>query len=163
VLFERSEEAPGEKGLGVLRGEVVRLRPRSAGQRLKVPHMGWNDVRASRKPHPLLQAAQAATPAPPTPAPQKPPAPRPRTTTRPGHAPAPRPFEPSANGVPFYFVHSYHALPEEPFLVAAIAEYGGVPVTAAVAAGNVFACQFHPEKSQGAGLALLAAFVGWQP
>ena len=62
-------------------------------------------------------------------------------------------------GVPFYFVHSFHARPAEPFVIAATAGYGPIEVTAAVAADNVFAVQFHPEKSQRAGLALLRAFV----
>jgi glutamine amidotransferase len=59
----------------------------------------------------------------------------------------------------FYFVHSYHALPLDPSLVVASCTYGQNSITAAVARDNVFACQFHPEKSQRAGLALLAAFL----
>ncbi len=63
---------------------------------------------------------------------------------------------------PFYFVHSYHALPRDPSIVAAVADYGA-GITAAVARANVFAVQFHPEKSQRAGLALLARFLAWRP
>jgi glutamine amidotransferase len=58
-----------------------------------------------------------------------------------------------------YFVHSYHARPDDPSLVAAIAWHGPHRVTAAVQQGHVTATQFHPEKSQGAGLALLGAFL----
>jgi glutamine amidotransferase len=58
----------------------------------------------------------------------------------------------------FYFVHSYAVLPSDLAIVAATTEYG-VPFVSAVAKDNVFACQFHPEKSQTAGLALLARFV----
>ena len=58
----------------------------------------------------------------------------------------------------FYFVHSYYPAPERAADVALISEHG-VPFTAAVARDNVFACQFHPEKSQAAGLALLRQFV----
>lgn len=58
-----------------------------------------------------------------------------------------------------YFVHSYHALPADPSLVAATTSHGPHRITAAVARGNVFAAQFHPEKSQAAGLALLSAFL----
>jgi glutamine amidotransferase len=58
----------------------------------------------------------------------------------------------------FYFVHSYYPAPERPGDVALTSEHG-LPFTAAVARDNVFACQFHPEKSQGAGLALLRQFV----
>jgi glutamine amidotransferase len=57
-----------------------------------------------------------------------------------------------------YFVHSYAAVPAEPAVVAATTDYGG-PVVAAVARDNVWAVQFHPEKSSRVGLALLAAFV----
>jgi len=59
----------------------------------------------------------------------------------------------------FYFVHSYHAVPDDPALVAAITEHGPHRVTAAVQRDNVTATQFHPEKSQDAGLRLLASFL----
>lgn len=62
------------------------------------------------------------------------------------------------NGVAVYFVHSYAARPADPSIVAATTDYGG-PVVAAVARGNVWAVQFHPEKSSRAGLRLLAGFV----
>jgi glutamine amidotransferase len=62
-------------------------------------------------------------------------------------------------GTHFYFVHSYHAVPADPSLVVATAKHGTFAVTAAVARGNVFASQFHPEKSQSAGLAVLTAFL----
>ena len=58
----------------------------------------------------------------------------------------------------FYFVHSLHGLPDDPSTVAATCDYGG-PVNAAFRAGNVFAAQFHPEKSASAGLRLLGNFV----
>jgi imidazole glycerol-phosphate synthase subunit HisH len=62
-------------------------------------------------------------------------------------------------GAPWlYFVHSFHCVPSDPAIVAATADYGG-PFCAAVARDNVFACQFHPEKSQHAGAALLSRFV----
>jgi len=67
-----------------------------------------------------------------------------------------------ARGLPapatVYFVHSYAAVPADPSVVAATTDYGG-PVVAAVARDNVWAVQFHPEKSSRVGLALLAAFV----
>lgn len=56
-----------------------------------------------------------------------------------------------------YFVHSYHAVPEDNSLVTAVVDYGG-PVTAAVGRGNIQAVQFHPEKSGTVGLAMLANF-----
>jgi glutamine amidotransferase len=58
-----------------------------------------------------------------------------------------------------YFVHSYHAVPAEPGVLRASAGYGPNQVTAAVARDNVLGTQFHPEKSQAAGLALLAGFL----
>ena len=61
-------------------------------------------------------------------------------------------------GEHFYFVHSYHARPADETVVAAVADYGG-PFCAAVARGRLFATQFHPEKSQAAGLRLLQAFL----
>jgi glutamine amidotransferase len=62
----------------------------------------------------------------------------------------------------FYFVHSYHAQPEDETLIAAITTFGSLPVTAAVARDNVVAVQYHPEKSQGAGLELLRQFAEWR-
>ncbi len=123
MLFEASEEG-NVAGLGVLPGRVRRfpLDLRDArGGKLKVPHMGWNEVRQQAA-HPLWQ------------------------------------------GIPedarFYFVHSYHVVPEKDDLVAAYADYG-VRFTCAVARDNIFAVQFQPEKSQAEGLRLLANFVNW--
>ncbi|MGH8668080.1 MAG: imidazole glycerol phosphate synthase subunit HisH [Burkholderiales bacterium] len=62
----------------------------------------------------------------------------------------------------FYFVHSYYPAPRDPGLTAATAVYGR-PFTCAVARDNIFAVQFHPEKSQSAGLQLLSNFVSWRP
>jgi glutamine amidotransferase len=61
----------------------------------------------------------------------------------------------------FYFVHSFHAVATESSVVAAVAAFGGTPLTAAVARDNVVAVQFHPEKSQRAGQEMLRAFVRW--
>ncbi len=63
-----------------------------------------------------------------------------------------------ANNQYFYFVHSFHALPSEPGVLLATVRHGSNRITAAVGRDNVFATQFHPEKSQRAGLALLAEF-----
>ena len=62
----------------------------------------------------------------------------------------------------FYFVHSYYPAPRDAALTAATATYGK-PFTCAVARDNIFAVQFHPEKSQSAGLQLLSNFVRWRP
>jgi imidazole glycerol-phosphate synthase subunit HisH len=65
-------------------------------------------------------------------------------------------------GLHAYFVHSYHLDATDPDDVLAEADYGG-PVTAAVARGNMAGAQFHPEKSQALGLALIANFLRWKP
>ena len=62
----------------------------------------------------------------------------------------------------FYFVHSYYPAPRDAALTAATTVYGR-PFTCAVARDNIFAVQFHPEKSQSAGLQLLSNFVRWRP
>jgi glutamine amidotransferase len=73
-----------------------------------------------------------------------------------------RPTDPLLGFLPaqphFYFVHSYYVEPTDPSCVVLVSDYG-VRFTAAVRVGSVFACQFHPEKSQQLGLALLTAFV----
>jgi len=66
-------------------------------------------------------------------------------------------WRPGADGEHFYFVHAYHARPTDTSVIAATADYGG-PFCAAVRRGRLFATQFHPEKSQAAGLRLLS---GW--
>jgi glutamine amidotransferase len=66
------------------------------------------------------------------------------------------------DGSRFYFVHSYYPAPRDAMLTAATAVYGR-PFTCAVARDNIFAVQFHPEKSQSAGLQLLSNFVRWRP
>jgi len=126
MLFEHSEEGD-TPGLGVLPGVVRRFPPErmvdARGARLKVPHMGWNEVHQA-EPHALWDGI--------------------------------------ADGSRFYFVHSYYAEAAEPALVAAFSVYG-FPFTCAVARANIFAVQFHPEKSQSAGLRLLENFTTWRP
>jgi len=126
MLFEHSEEGD-TPGLGVLPGVVRRFPPErmvdAQDARLKVPHMGWNEVHQA-EPHALWDGI--------------------------------------ADGSRFYFVHSYYAEAAEPALVAAFSVYG-FPFTCAVARANIFAVQFHPEKSQSAGLRLLENFTTWCP
>ena len=67
-----------------------------------------------------------------------------------------------ADGSWFYFVHSYHAAPAEPRHVAGVTDYGS-RFTSALARDNIFATQFHPEKSAAQGLALYRNFLTWKP
>ena len=71
-------------------------------------------------------------------------------------------WERIGDGARFYFVHSYYPVPADASLTAATAHYGA-PFTCAVGRDNIFAVQFHPEKSQSAGLQLLSNFVRWRP
>jgi len=124
LLFDWSEEGNVE-GLGLLPGKVLRF-PRDGmidanGERLKVPHMGWNEVTQTLQ-HPLWASI--------------------------------------ASGSRFYFVHSYYVDPVDQTLIAATARYP-FEFVCACARANVFAVQFHPEKSHSAGLQLLANFVRW--
>ena len=126
MLFEHSEEGD-TPGLGVFPGRVTRF-PSAAmvdagGNRLKVPHMGWNEVRQNG-----AHALWAGIP----------------------------------DAARFYFVHSYFAEPARADLVTGVTRY---PFEFASAAGaaNVFAVQFHPEKSAEAGLRLLENFASWRP
>ena len=124
MLFDASEEGP-TAALGVVPGQVIHFRDEAmtdaAGERLKVPHMGWNRVRQAR-PHPLWRGID--------------------------------------DGERFYFAHSYHPVPVDPAMTAATTAYP-TPFTCAIARANIFAVQFHPEKSHRAGLRLLANFVDW--
>ena len=115
ILLASSEEAEGVAGMGVLPGTVRRLQ---GGPGLKIPHMGWNQLKLRGAGHPFLVA-----------------------------------------GSWFCFMHSYHCVPDDPRAVCATASYGPNQVTAAVARDNLFATQFHPEKSQIAGLTLLGKFL----
>jgi glutamine amidotransferase len=116
LLFTRSTEDGDHAGLNVLAGEVVRF-PDTPG--LKVPHMGWNQLRF-RRDCPLFRGL------------------------------------PDESAV--YFVHSYYAVPKDPQITSAEADYP-TPFTAAVWKDNLFATQFHPEKSQTVGLAMLKNFA----
>lgn len=117
LLFDRSDEAPGVEGLGILKGEILKI-PEKEG--LKIPHMGWNSLEFPREGR-LFQGMEL------------------------------NPY--------VYFVHSYYLKAAEEEIVTAMAEYG-VQIHASVEKDNVFACQFHPEKSGETGLQILRNFAG---
>ena len=116
MLYDWSFEDGEHRGLGVLPGKVVRF---DVPAELKVPHMGWNQVKFASRP-PI--------------------------------------FEGIDDGAYFYFVHSYHVVNEDPSVVATETEYGGA-FCSSVWRANLFATQFHPEKSQAAGARLLKNFA----
>jgi imidazole glycerol-phosphate synthase subunit HisH len=126
MLFEHSAEGD-VPGLGILPGAVIRFPDAQMlgadGARLKVPHMGWNEV-WQKGAHPMWDGIP--------------------------------------DGERFYFVHSYFVAPADVSHTAAQTDYG-VRFTSAVARANIFAVQFHPEKSAAAGLRLLANFMQWAP
>ncbi|MFA5630905.1 MAG: imidazole glycerol phosphate synthase subunit HisH [Porticoccaceae bacterium] len=124
ALMARSEENGGVDGLGVFPGEVRQFAKNSVaedGSRLKVPHMGWDQVNQTID-HPMWRGIE--------------------------------------QNERFYFVHSYY-VDATPDITAAKCHYG-VDFSAALAQGNLFAAQFHPEKSHTAGLQLLKNFVNWR-
>ena len=116
LMFEKSEEAPGVPGLGLLKGEIKRIPPADG---LKIPHMGWNSLR--------LQNGG-------------------------------RLFKDIPQETYVYFVHSYYLKAADPQIVKATTEYS-VTIDASVEQNNVFACQFHPEKSSRYGLKMLENFA----
>ena len=154
MLFEHSAEGD-VVGLGILPGKVVRfahdLRD-DQGSKLKVPHMGWNQVHQGFDPQPPA-GAETVAPSP--------------TGGGLGRGLKARPLShPLWQGIDqdarFYFVHSYYVQPQDLASVQATTYYPQ-PFVCAVARDNVFAVQFHPEKSQSAGLTLLKNFVNWNP
>lgn len=125
LLFESSEESPGEEGLGLLKGRILRI-PEGldeCGQPIKIPHIGWNSL--ALFPEEGLRNNRLFW----------------------GLPKAPY----------VYFVHSYYLKAEED-IVTARTGYG-VSIDAAVEKGNIFACQFHPEKSSQTGLKILQNFL----
>ena len=116
LLFERSDETPGVEGLGILKGEILRI-PDQEG--LKIPHMGWNSLKFQNNG---------------------------------------RLFKDIPENTYVYFVHSYYLHAEEESIVRATIDYG-TTVHASVEKDNIFACQFHPEKSGETGLQILKNFA----
>lgn len=123
LMASRGLEHVTTEGLGWIPGDVAVLRP--SDPRLKIPHMGWNTLKA--RSHPLFAD-----------------------------------FPTGDDGWHGYFVHSFELRPLNPAHVLAETDYGG-PVVAAVGRDNLVGTQFHPEKSQKLGLALIGNFLRWRP
>lgn len=115
LMFEKSDEAPGVEGLGILPGKIVAI-PSKEGY--KIPHMGWNSISINKKS---------------------------------------RLFKDIPEQSYVYFVHSYYLEAENKEDVAATTDYVA-NIHASVERGNIFACQFHPEKSGDVGLKILKNF-----
>lgn len=116
LLFESSEESPGVRGLGILKGKIVKI-PERPG--LKIPHMGWNSLHIQNEG---------------------------------------RLFQGIPEDTYVYFVHSYYLQAQDEHIVKATCEYS-TTIHASVEQDNVFACQFHPEKSSRWGLQILKNFA----
>jgi len=125
LLFEEGledcEKGAPHKGLGLIKGSVVGfpIDMEQGGERLKVPHMGWNSI-DTKKDSPLLKGAE--------------------------------------DGAFFYFVHSYYCVPTDDSVTLTKTNYG-FDFTSSLAVENIVATQFHPEKSQTAGLKILKNFT----
>ena len=116
LLFDKSDETPGAEGLGILKGEILRIPPKEG---LKIPHMGWNSLHLQNDG---------------------------------------RLFRGIPEDTYVYFVHSYYLQAEDPQIVKAVTDYS-TTIHASVEKDNVFACQFHPEKSSKYGLKILENFA----
>jgi len=121
LMADVGREFGESRGLGWIGGEVVAIKP--TNKELKIPHMGWNDLKIKNA-HPLLAGV--------------------------------------ASGEHAYFVHSFQFSAKNDEDVVAEVEYGDL-VTAAIAKDNMVGTQFHPEKSQGLGLGIIANFLSWNP
>jgi glutamine amidotransferase len=120
MLFEVSHEDGEHRGLGIFRGQVVRFDfPPAPQGALRVPQIGWNQIRWDR-PVPMLEGI--------------------------------------ASGAYVYFCHSYYVRPAEAGIIATTTDYGGT-YASSVWKDNIFATQFHPEKSQAVGLRIMENFV----
>lgn len=118
LLFEESEEYGIHKGLGLLKGRIIKFNQEVDGITYKIPQIGWNQIHITND-NPLLEGL---------------------------------------DGKDVYFVHSYHLETTDKDIVISTTEYAGTTYGSAVRKGNLFATQFHPEKSGAVGLAILRNF-----
>ncbi len=114
LLYEYSMEDGKSRGLGVLKGFVGKI-----PSVVKVPHMGWNQIKIINKNNKL--------------------------------------FSDIDNGENFYFIHSYHIIPENRNVISSITDYG-IEIVSSIEKGNIYGFQFHPEKSSTIGLKILNNF-----
>ncbi len=117
LLFEKSSESENVSGLGILKGEILRI---PDAPDIKIPHIGWNSLKFMNNG---------------------------------------RLFKNIGEDEYVYFVHSYYLKAKDYDIVKAETEYGGTTIHASVEKDNIFACQFHPEKSGSVGLKILENFI----
>lgn len=135
LLFSRSYEYGEYEGLGIIEGVINKFPPP-----LRVPHIGWNTVAPRNKAEGGRQKKEGGL-----------------NTATPS-----KEENPLFSGIPdnsyFYFVHSYYVQPSDEVVTAAVTEYG-FEFTSMIRRNNLFATQFHPEKSQQLGLIMLKNFA----
>ena len=121
LLFTKGYEDGEHEGLDIIPGKVVRFAfsENGAKEKLKIPHMGWNQINSRKKDNPLLKDVP--------------------------------------DNAYMYFVHSYYVCPDDEGVIATETEYG-IRFTSMIWRKNIFATQFHPEKSQHYGLTILKNF-----
>ncbi len=144
LLFTESEEFGIHKGLDIIKGRVAKFSFSQHStldtQHLKVPHMGWNSIN--------IKKGQGDNPL-------NPPLLRGKDKGQ------EKKFSPIFKGIPdnsyFYFVHSYYVIPEDGNIIASTTDYG-IEFVSSISRDNLFAVQFHPEKSQEMGLRILKNF-----
>lgn len=121
LLFETSEEFGTHKGLGIVKGSVIKFPPKNeVGEVIKVPQIGWNKIKIQQH-HPLFAGV--------------------------------------TNGEFMYFVHSFYVLPKENQVILTKTTYEDIEYSSAISQNNVFAVQFHPEKSGPNGLKIYENFA----
>ncbi len=121
LLFSESEEFGTHKGLDIVKGSVVRFPiDNNTGKRIRVPHVGWNQIRKAL-PTPVDSWVQT-------------------------------PLQKIKDGEYMYFIHSYFVKPDAPAVTLSLTDYEGIQFCSSIHYDNVFACQFHPEKSAREGI-----------
>ncbi|MFQ5801304.1 MAG: imidazole glycerol phosphate synthase subunit HisH [Candidatus Methylomirabilales bacterium] len=129
LLMTESHEFGQHRGLGIIEGEVVRLEESVDGvRRLKVPQVGWNRIYTVRQSVPPYED---------------------RTDSSPWQGTL---LEGLPDGEFMYFVHSFYPRTIDPTVVLSATRYGQIEFRSSLRLGNVFACQFHPERSGPQGL-----------
>ncbi len=119
LLFDIGTEGNQTRGLGLVKGQVLQMKPNST---TKVAHVGWNSIQIKFK-HPVFKGIK--------------------------------------DSVDFYFVHSYHCVPDCLDNIIATCDYSHSGIVASVYIRNILGLQFHPEKSQPLGLKILNNFANW--